>query len=68
MDEDRMFILRYEIDGGADMQYVLVEVTRLEHEVAFDEDRFTFEPPAGAVEIMPSGGGSSSGSASSDSE
>jgi len=65
VDEDRMFILRHEIDGDSNMQYVLVEVTRVDFDTAFDDDRFEFAPPDGATEDQSSGGTNSSGSGSS---
>lgn len=65
VDEDRMFILRHEIDDGSNMQYALVEVTRVDFDTAFDDDRFEFAPPEGATEEQSDGRGRSSGSGSS---
>jgi outer membrane lipoprotein-sorting protein len=65
IDEDHMFILRHEIDGGSNMQYVLVEVTRVDFDTAFVDDRFEFAPPDGATEEQSGGSGRSSGSGSS---
>ena len=64
VDLDTMFVLRHEIDGGSNMQYVLVELTHLEHNVEFEDGRFEFVAPDGAAEEAP-GGGTSSGSSSS---
>ncbi len=64
VDLDTMFILRHEIDGGSNMQYVLIEVTRVDHGVEFDDGRFEFVPPDGAIEEQPGGGSSSTGSTS----
>jgi len=57
VDEDRMFILRHEIDGESNRQYVLVEVTRVDYDVAFGDVRFAFTPPLGAVEEASGAGG-----------
>ncbi len=65
VDEDRMFVLRHEIDGQSNRQYVLVEVTFVDYEPAFDDELFTFEPPEGANETPAGGAGSSGGARSS---
>ena len=56
-----MFILRHEIDGRENRQYVVVEVTLVDHEPEFEEGRFEFTPPSGAVEGSSNGTGTSSG-------
>lgn len=64
VDEERMFVLRHEIDGQSNRQYVLVEVTLVDYEPEFEDGLFNFVLPDGAVE-RPSGSANSSGEASS---
>lgn len=50
IDPERMFVMRWEVDGEGGGQSYRAEVTRLDYEVPVDEDRFAFTPPAGATE------------------
>jgi hypothetical protein len=65
VDLDRMFILRHEIDGGSNRQYVVVKVTLVDFGPTFEEGQFEFVAPVGATEGAPSSDGTSRGIASS---
>jgi len=51
LDEERMFVLRYEVRD--DVQDVTAVVTRLDYPADIPDAVVTFEPPAGAVEAIP---------------
>ena len=64
IDPERMFIMRWAVDGGGGRQSYQAEVTALEYDTEIDAARFTSDPPPGAREtaarLAQSCGGSSS--------
>lgn len=61
VDPERMFIMRWEVDGGDGGQSYHAEVTALDYGTEIDPVRFTFEPPPGAREAEVSPATSCSG-------
>ncbi len=60
IDTERMFIMRWAVVGAPGRQSYHAEVTALDHDAKIDVDRFTFDPPLGAVEVEAVDGCSSS--------
>lgn len=58
IDPERMFIMRWDVDGEGRGQSYRAEVTRLDYGIAIDEGRVEFEPPPDAREVAASGGAS----------
>ena len=50
IDPERMFIMRWAVDGDPGRQSYHAEVTALDYDAEVDMSRFTFDPPAGARE------------------
>ena len=50
VDPERMFILRWAVDGTGSGQSYSAEVTALDYDTKIDASRFTFDPPPGARE------------------
>ena len=50
IDPERMFIMRWAVDGEAGRQSYRVEIAALHYDTDIDASRFTFEPPPGARE------------------
>ena len=50
VDPERMFILRWAVDGTGSGQSYRAEVTALDYDTKIDASRFTFDPPPGARE------------------
>ena len=50
VDPERMFILRWAVDGTGGGQSYRAEVTALDYDTKIDASRFTFDPPPGARE------------------
>lgn len=51
VDPERMFIMRWAVEGEPGRQSYQAEVTTLEYDAEIDASRFTFDPPPGAVEV-----------------
>ena len=62
VDPERMFIMRWAVDGGDGGQSYHAEVTALDYGTEIDPARFTFEPPPGARESGAQPAGSCGGS------
>lgn len=60
VDPERMFIMRWAVEGAPGRQSYRAEVTMLDHSAEIDASRFTFDPPPGAVEVQAVDGCSSS--------
>ena len=50
IDPERMFIMRWAVDGAGGGQSYRAEITVLDYDTDIDAARFTFEPPPGARE------------------
>ena len=50
IDPERMFIMRWAVDGAGGGQSYRVEIAVLDYDTDIDATRFTFEPPPGARE------------------
>ena len=50
IDPERMFIMRWAVDGAGGGQSYRAEVTALDYDTDIDATQFTFEPPPGARE------------------
>ena len=48
VDQERMFIMRWEVDGADGGESYRAEVVRLDYGAEIDAARFAFEPPSGA--------------------
>ena len=62
IDPERMFIMRWAVDGEVGGQTYRAEVTVLDYDTDIDAGRFTFEPPHDARETEALGNQSCSGS------
>lgn len=62
VDPERMFIMRWVVDGSGGGQSYRAEVTALDYGAEITPDRFVFEPPPGAREADDQPAGSCSGS------
>ena len=51
VDPERMFILRWAVDGTGSGQSYRAEVTALDYDTKIDASRFTFDSPPGAREV-----------------
>ena len=51
VDPERMFIMRWAVDGEGGGQSYSSEVTALDYDTEIDASRFTFDPPPGAREV-----------------
>ena len=51
VDPERMFIMRWAVDGEGGGQSYSSEVTALDYDTEIDAGRFTFDPPPGAREV-----------------
>ena len=51
VDPERMFIMRWAVDGEGGGQSYSSEVTALDYDTELDASRFTFDPPPGAREV-----------------
>ena len=51
VDPERMFIMRWAVDGEGGGQSYSSEVTALDYDTEIDASRFTFGPPPGAREV-----------------
>ena len=51
IDPERMFIMRWAVDGEGGGQSYRSEVTRLDYDTEIDPARFSFDPPSGAIEL-----------------
>ena len=49
VDPERMFILRWAVDGTGGGQSYRAEVTELDYDTKIDASRFTFDPPPGGA-------------------
>lgn len=56
VDQSSGFVLKYESPADAGRERVIAEVTELVLNSDIEDDRFTFEPPLGAIEVVSSGG------------
>ncbi|MEX0782408.1 MAG: hypothetical protein WD557_07145 [Dehalococcoidia bacterium] len=62
IDTERLLVLRHVgDDDGRGSQSFEASVTRLDYDTEFEDSRFEFEPPPGAVQSEEDGSGSSSG-------
>jgi len=62
IDPERMFIMRWEVDGEGAGQSYRAEVVRLDYGVDVDETQFVFAPPADATELTDGNGSCTSSS------
>ena len=62
IDPERMFIMRWVVDGESGRQSLDAEVTTLDYDADIDVSRFTFDPPPGAREVEAVDGCSFTGS------
>lgn len=51
IDPERMFVMRWEVDGEGGGQSYRAEVVALEYGVSIDAERFVFDPPPDASEV-----------------
>ncbi|MCY4615333.1 MAG: hypothetical protein OXC71_02945 [Chloroflexi bacterium] len=62
IDPERMFIMRWVVDGESGRQSLDAEVTTLDYDADIDVSRLTFDPPPGAREVEAVDGCSFTGS------
>lgn len=62
IDPERMFVMRWEVDGEGDGQSYRAEVVSLDYGASIDASRFAFDPPTDATEAPEDDGGACSGS------
>lgn len=65
IDPDRMFIMRWAVDGEGAAQSYLAEIATLDYGTSIDPALFTFDPPPGAREVESTQGQSCGGSSGS---